>query len=89
MFGHVQMHWENDQMSQKMVQCFANTMIIKKKKDVDGCFSFCLLHFIGWTKFNFFSQKQKYFSVEDKLLPGHKHGFLRSEENFNLIKFNT
>ena len=38
-------------------------------------------------KIYFFSQKQKYFYVEDKLLPGNKHGFLRPEENVNLNKF--
>ena len=35
----------------------------------------------------FFSQKQNYFLVEDKLLLVLKHGFLRSEENVNLDKF--
>ena len=35
------------------------------------------------------SQKEKYFSVEDKLLPVLKHGFLRSEENVNLNNFPT
>ena len=38
-------------------------------------------------KVQFLSQKQKYFSVEDRLLPGHKHGFLRPEENINLNEF--
>ena len=33
------------------------------------------------------SQKQKYESLKDNLSPVLKHGFLRSEENVNLNKF--
>ena len=46
-----------------------------------------LILFVSIYKLNkvqFLSQKQKYFSVEDQLLPGHKNDFLQSEENVNL-----
>ena len=50
--------------------------------------SLCVCYTFYAEQSSLFSSKTEIcFSVEDKLLPGHKHVFLRCEENVNLNKF--